>query len=47
MNKPRFKKESTNDDGIVDSLKHLLHHENYQQPWSLEHLLANLLTKAF
>jgi len=35
------------EDGLVDSLKHLLHHENYQKPWSQEHILATLLTKAF
>ena len=47
MNKPKFKQNPADEDGIVESLRHLLHHENYQQPWSLEHLLANLLTKAF
>ena len=35
------------EDGLVDSLKYLLHHENYQKPWSQEHMLATLLTKAF
>ena len=47
FNKPKFKQNSTNEDGLVDSLRELLHHENYQKPWSMEHLLANLLTKAF
>ena len=47
FNKPKFKQNYTNEDGLVDSLKQLLHHENYQKPWSQEHLLANLLTKAF
>ena len=47
FNKPKFKQNSTNEDGLVDSLRQLLHHENYQKPWSMEHLLANLLTKAF
>ena len=47
LNKPKFKKNSTNEDGLVDSLRQLLHHENYQKPRSQEHLLANLLTKAF
>ena len=47
LNNPKFKQNTTNEDGIVESLRHLLHHENYQQPWLLEHLLANLLTKAF
>ena len=47
LNKPKFKKNSTNEDGLVDSLRQLLHHENYQKPWSQEHLLANLLTNGF
>ena len=47
FNKPKFRQNPTNDDGLVDSLRQLLHHENYQKPWSMEHLLANLLTKAF
>ena len=47
LNKPKFKQKSTNEDGLVDSLRQLLHHENYQKPWSQEHLLANLLTKSF
>ena len=47
FNKPKFKLNSTNEDGLVDSLRQLLHHENYQTPWSQEHLLANLLIKAF
>ena len=37
----------TEDDGIVDSLRYLLFHENYIKPWSEEHILATLLTKAF
>ena len=47
LNKPKFKQHTTNEDGLVDSLRELLHNENYQKPWSQEHLLANLLTKAF
>lgn len=47
LNRPKLKLNTANEDGLVDSLRHLLHHENYQKPWSLEHLLANLLTKAF
>ncbi len=47
LNKPKFKQNTVNDDGLVDSLRQLLHHENYQKPWSLEHILTNLLTKAF
>ena len=34
-------------DGIVDSLRFLLFHENYIKPYGEEHLLVSLLTKAF
>ena len=34
-------------DGVVDSLKYLLCHENYIKPWSHEFILTSLLTKAF
>lgn len=34
-------------DGMTDSLRYLLHHEDYNKPWSDEHILATLLTKAF
>jgi hypothetical protein len=34
-------------DGVVDSLRYLLFHENYIKPWSHEYLLTSLLTKAF
>ena len=37
----------TENDGIVDSLRYLLFHENYIKPWSEEHILATLLTKSF
>ena len=47
LKKPKIEQNTTNEDGLVDSLKDLLHHENYQKPWSQEHMLANLLTKAF
>ena len=47
FNKPKFPRQATEEDGMVDSLKHLLHHENYQTPWSQEHILATLLTKCF
>ena len=33
--------------GIVDSLRHLLMHENFVKPYSEEHILATLLTKSF
>ena len=47
LKKPKIAQNTMNEDGLVDSLKDLLHHENYQKPWSQEHMLANLLTKAF
>ena len=34
-------------DGIVDSLRHLVYHENFVKPYSEEHILATLLVKAF
>ena len=34
-------------DGMTDSLTYLLNHEQYNKPWSEEHILATLLTKAF
>ena len=34
-------------DGIVDSLRFLLHHENFIKPYGEEHMLVSLLTKAF
>ena len=33
-------------DGIVESLKQLLYHDNYIKPWSDQHILTVLLTKA-
>lgn len=37
--------ESPNSDGHIDSLKHLLFHENFIKFYSEEHLLVHLLTK--
>ena len=34
-------------DGHIDSIRHLLHHENFIKPYSEEHLLVHLLTIAF
>ena len=34
-------------DGIIDSLRFLIHSENYIKPWSVDHLLVKLFTKAF
>ena len=47
INKPTFSRHTTNEDGLVDSLRQLLYHENYQKPGSQEHILATLLTKSF
>ena len=33
--------------GVVDSLRHLLMHQNFIKPYSEEHLLTSLLTSAF
>ena len=38
---------TTEDNGVVDSLRYLLHQENYIKPWSLEHSLVNLLVSCF
>ena len=38
---------SYENDGMTDSLSFLLNHEDYNKPWSEEHILATLLTKAF
>ena len=35
------------DDGVVDSIRHLIYNENYIKPWCNEHLLVKLLTRAF
>ena len=37
----------TQADGTVDSLRYLLFHDNYIQPWSDEYRLVKLLTQAF
>ena len=34
-------------DGIIDSLRYLLHHNNYNNPHGTEHKLAALLTKSY
>jgi hypothetical protein len=34
-------------DGVVDSLRSLLLHENYVKPWSTEYLMVKLLTRSF
>jgi len=35
------------DNGIIDSMKHLLYHENFIKFYSDEHVLLTLLTRAF
>ena len=50
VNRPKCMYSSVNDeidDGVVDSMRYLLTHDNYNKPWSNEHLLVTLLTKAF
>ena len=37
----------TYENGIIDSLRFLLNHDDYNKPWSEEHILVTLLTKAF
>ena len=37
----------TNNDGLVDSIRHLLFTDNFTKPYSHEHLLIHLLTTAF
>ena len=34
-------------DGVVDSLRYLICNENFIKPYSEEHVLATLLTRAF
>ena len=41
------KPKSDDDDGIVDSLRALIRHENFLKPYSEEHVLTSLLTRAF
>jgi len=40
-------RKSYSEDGVVGSLSYLLNSENFVKPWSLEHMLVSLLTKAF
>ena len=43
---PQVGNDNVND-GIVDSLRYLISHENFIQPYSNEHILGVLLAKAF
>ena len=36
----------TNNDGLVDTIRHLLFNDNFTKPYSHEHLLVHLLTTA-
>ena len=36
----------TNNDGLIDSIRHLLFTDNFTKPHSHEHLLVHLLTTA-
>ena len=45
--KPNRAKHHTDENGIVDSLRFLVFHENFIKPYKEEHLLVSLLTRAF
>ena len=36
-----------NTSGVVEALRYLIHHEHFIKPWSDEHVLSALLTRAF
>ena len=42
-----MKRNCSQSDGVVDSLRSLLMHENYVKPWSNEYILVKFLTKSF
>ena len=44
--KPQVGNDNFND-GVVDSLRYLISQENFIKPYSNEHILGVLLTKAF
>ena len=46
MPKPQVGNDNVND-GVVDSLRYLISRENFIKPYSNEHILGVLLTKAF
>ena len=45
--KPEKCSTSSSQDGTVDSLRQLIMHEQFIKPWSSQHILSTLLTKAF
>ena len=45
---PQVKKyKYSTQDGIIDTLQHLLYHQNFIKPYSDEHYFVHLLTKSF
>ena len=47
IKKPKIPSHCVSNSGIVESLRFLLHTENFVKPWSIDHILVSLLTKAF
>ena len=47
FDKPKRYRITETKDGVIDSIRYLVNHENYSKPWSNEHILVTLLTKAF
>ena len=45
--KPEATIDGNSHDGVVDSLRFLISQENFIKPYSSEHVIASLLTKAF
>ena len=41
-----YPQSSATNDGLVDSIRHLLFTDNFTKPYSHEHLLVHLLTTA-
>ena len=39
--------EMHQEDGVVDTLRYLICHDNFIKPWAEEHILAVLLTRCF
>ena len=42
-----FEQDNVHNEGIVDSIRYLVHHDNYVKPYDQEHMLVCLLTKSF
>jgi hypothetical protein len=47
FNKPSKVNINIHDNGHIDSIRNLIHHENFLKPYSDEHTLVHLLTKSF